>query len=42
MNQVEIDLIDRALKLCPDVSVVDVVHLIFLRQAELEQEPEDE
>lgn len=41
MSQAEINLINEALKVCPDVSVVDVVQLIFLRQTELEQEPED-
>jgi hypothetical protein len=41
MNQAEINLINEALKVCPDVSVVDVVQLIFMRQTELEQGPED-
>jgi len=41
MNQAEINLINEALKVCPDVSVVDIVQLIFLRQTELEQEPEE-
>ena len=41
MSQAEINLINEALKGCPDVSVVDVVQLIFMRQTELEQEPED-
>ena len=42
MNQAEINLINEALKVCPDVSPLDVVQLIFMRQAELEQEPEEE
>ena len=41
MTKAEIELIKEALKVCLDVSVPDVVHLIYLRQAELEQEPED-
>ena len=41
MSQAEINLINEALKVCPDVSVVDAVQLIFMRQAELEQEPEE-
>ena len=41
MTVAEINLINEALKVCPDVSVVDVVQLIFLRQTELEQEPEE-
>ena len=41
MNQAEINLINEALKVCPDVSVVDVVQLIFMRQTELEQETEE-
>ena len=41
MNQAEINLINEALKVCPDVSVVDLVQLIFMRQTELEQEPEE-
>ena len=41
MSQAEINLINEALKVCPDVSVVDVEQLIFLRQTELEQEPEE-
>jgi hypothetical protein len=41
VNQAEINLINEALRVCPDVSVVDVVQLIFLRQTELEQEPEE-
>lgn len=40
MTKGEENLLREALKVCPDVSIVDVVHLIFLRQAELEQEPE--
>lgn len=40
-HQAEINLINEALKVCPDVSVVDVVQLIFMRQTELEQEPEE-
>ena len=42
MTVAEINLINEALKACPDVSVVDVARLIFMRQAELEQEPEEE
>ena len=41
MTVAEINLINEALKVCPDVSVVDVVQLIFMRQTELEQEPEE-
>ena len=41
MSQAEINLINEALKVCPDVSVVDAVQLIFMRQKELEQEPEE-
>ena len=41
MTVAEINLINEALKVCSDVSVVDVVQLIFMRQTELEQEPED-
>ena len=43
MTVAEINLINETLKVCPDVSPLDVVQLIFLRQTELEQEPpEDE
>ena len=43
MSDAEKNLLNEALKVCPDVSVVDVVQLIFMRQTELEQEPpEDE
>ena len=41
MTKAEQNLIEEALKVCPDVYVVDVVQLIFMRQTELEQEPED-
>ena len=41
MTVAEINLINEALKVCPDVSPLDVVQLIFLRQTELEQEPEE-
>ena len=41
MTKAEQNLIEEALKVCPDVSAVDVVQLIFLRQTELEQEPEE-
>lgn len=41
MDQAEINLINEALKVCPDVCPLDVVQLIFMRQTELEQEPED-
>ena len=41
MSQAEINFINEALKVCPDVSPLDVVQLIFLRQTELEQEPEE-
>ena len=41
MTKAEQNLIEEALKVCPDVSVVEVVQLIFMRQTELEQEPED-
>lgn len=42
MTVAEINLINEALKVCPDVSPLDVARLIFMRQAELEQEPEEE
>lgn len=41
MTKAEQNLIEEALKVCPDVCPLDVVQLIFLRQTELEQEPEE-
>ena len=41
MTKAEQNLIEEALKVCPDVCPLDVVQLIFMRQTELEQEPEE-
>lgn len=41
MTKAEQNLIEEALKVCPDVGPLDVVQLIFMRQTELEQEPEE-
>jgi hypothetical protein len=41
MTQAEQSIIEDALRVCPDVNPWDVVQLISLRQAELEQEPNE-
>ena len=42
MKHHEIDLINKMLRRCPDVSIFDVAYLILMRQGELDQEPENE
>ena len=41
MTQAEQSIIEAALRVCPDVNLLDVVQLISLRQTELEQEPNE-